>query len=142
MTLVFASQTRTYTFPPLYSIYPIYINWNLAIGFECKDQVFYQMILVNTMLVFKNLLVKFCSIFYRVRFLVKFRLKIGSLWFLQNSLDTLEKNNSALGLELTKAQKDGNDNIEKLQQVEEKCSQLQQNLQRYLKWWKPLYPWS
>ncbi|KAJ8767312.1 hypothetical protein K2173_017356 [Erythroxylum novogranatense] len=48
--------------------------------------------------------------------------------FLKNSLDTLEKKNSSLELELIKAQKDSNDNVGKLKEIEEKCSQLQQNV--------------
>ncbi|KAK7819479.1 myosin-15 [Quercus suber] len=48
--------------------------------------------------------------------------------FLKNSLDTLEKKNLALELELVKAQKDSTDSMEKLQEVENMCSQLQQNV--------------
>ncbi|XP_015572900.1 myosin-15 isoform X2 [Ricinus communis] len=49
--------------------------------------------------------------------------------FLKGSLDSLEKQNSALELELIKAQKDSNDTIAKFKETEEKCSQLQQNMQ-------------
>ncbi|XP_030951150.1 myosin-15 isoform X1 [Quercus lobata] len=48
--------------------------------------------------------------------------------FLKNSLDTLEKKNLALELELVKAQKDSTDSMEKLREVENMCSQLQQNV--------------
>ena len=58
-----------------------------------------------------------------------FSLKICS-FLLQNSLDTLEKKNSTLELDLSKTQKDSNDSIQKLQEVEQKCSKLQQNIQR------------
>ncbi|KAB1219847.1 Myosin-15 [Morella rubra] len=47
---------------------------------------------------------------------------------LKNSLDTLEKKNSALELQLVKAQKDTSDSMEKLQEVEDKCSELQWNI--------------
>ncbi|TXG61785.1 hypothetical protein EZV62_013148 [Acer yangbiense] len=48
---------------------------------------------------------------------------------LKNSLDTLEKKNSTLELDLSKTQNDSNDSIQKLQEVEQKCSKLQQNIQ-------------
>ncbi|XP_042961237.1 myosin-15 isoform X1 [Carya illinoinensis] len=48
--------------------------------------------------------------------------------FLKSALDALEKKNSALELELVKAKKDGIESIEKLQEVEHKCSELQQNV--------------
>ncbi|MBA0866168.1 hypothetical protein Goshw_018571 [Gossypium schwendimanii] len=48
---------------------------------------------------------------------------------LKSSLDTLEKKNSALELELKKALKDANDTIEKLQELEQKNSELQNNMQ-------------
>lgn len=46
-------------------------------------------------------------------------------------MNALEKKNSALEIELLKAQKDSNDTIEKLREFEEKCSQFQQNVKRY-----------
>ncbi|XP_057957772.1 myosin-15 [Malania oleifera] len=48
---------------------------------------------------------------------------------LRNSMDAFEKKNSALELELVKVQNNSNDTLEKLQEVEQKCTQLQQNLQ-------------
>lgn len=48
---------------------------------------------------------------------------------LKGSLDTLEKKNSALELELIKAQNESNNTIEKLREVEQKCSSLRQNMQ-------------
>ncbi len=51
------------------------------------------------------------------------------LW--QTSLDTLQKKNLALELELVKAQKDGSDSVEKLREIELMCSQLQQNVKRF-----------
>ncbi|KAJ0090740.1 hypothetical protein Patl1_13760 [Pistacia atlantica] len=48
---------------------------------------------------------------------------------LKSSFSTLEKKNFALELELIKAQKDNNDTIDKLREVEQKCSELQQNMQ-------------
>ncbi|KAA3490397.1 Myosin-J heavy chain [Gossypium australe] len=48
---------------------------------------------------------------------------------LKSSLDTLEKKNSALELELKKALKDANDTVEKLQELEQKNSELQNNMQ-------------
>ncbi|GAV80711.1 Myosin_head domain-containing protein/IQ domain-containing protein/DIL domain-containing protein [Cephalotus follicularis] len=48
---------------------------------------------------------------------------------LKSSLETLEKKNSALEFELIKAQKDSNSTTERLREVEQKCSQLQQNVQ-------------
>lgn len=48
--------------------------------------------------------------------------------FLKTSLDTLQKKNLALELELVKAQKDGSDSVEKLREIELMCSQLQQNV--------------
>lgn len=50
--------------------------------------------------------------------------------FWQNSLDALEKKNLALELELVKAKKDSNGSLEKLREVEHKCSELQQNVKR------------
>jgi hypothetical protein len=50
--------------------------------------------------------------------------------FWQSSLDALEKKNLALELELVKAQKDSNGSMEKLREVEHKCSELQQNVKR------------
>jgi hypothetical protein len=52
------------------------------------------------------------------------------LFFWQSSLDALEKKNLALELGLVKAQKDSYSSIEKLQEVEHKCSELQQNVKR------------
>ncbi|PPD90210.1 hypothetical protein GOBAR_DD12831 [Gossypium barbadense] len=49
---------------------------------------------------------------------------------LKSSLDTLEKKNSALELELKKALKDANDTVDKLQELEQKNSELQNNMQR------------
>ncbi|KAH9653109.1 Myosin-15 [Citrus sinensis] len=51
---------------------------------------------------------------------------------LKSSLDSLEKKNSTLELELIKAQKENNNTIEKLREVEQKCSSLQQNMQSAL----------
>ncbi|GLT85614.1 hypothetical protein SLE2022_038000 [Rubroshorea leprosula] len=48
---------------------------------------------------------------------------------LKSSLDTLEKQNSILELKLKKAQTNADDTIKKLREVEQKCSQLQQNVQ-------------
>ncbi|OMO86452.1 IQ motif, EF-hand binding site [Corchorus olitorius] len=48
---------------------------------------------------------------------------------LKSSLDTLEKKNSSLELELKKALKDANDTIEKLRELEQKNSELQRNMQ-------------
>ncbi|XP_062160286.1 myosin-15 [Alnus glutinosa] len=48
--------------------------------------------------------------------------------YLKSSLDALEKKNLALELELVKAQKDSNGSMEKLREVEHKCSELQQNV--------------
>ncbi|XWS72374.1 hypothetical protein CRYUN_Cryun02cG0034700 [Craigia yunnanensis] len=48
---------------------------------------------------------------------------------LKNSLDTLEKKNTTLELELKKALKDTNDTIEKLRELEQKNSELQNNMQ-------------
>ncbi|KAG8495473.1 hypothetical protein CXB51_013089 [Gossypium anomalum] len=48
---------------------------------------------------------------------------------LKSSLDTLEKKNSALELELKKALKDANDTVEKLQELEQRNSELQNNMQ-------------
>lgn len=50
---------------------------------------------------------------------------------LQGSLDTLEKKNSSLELELIKAQRENSDVNEKFREMEEKCSDLQQNVRRY-----------
>ncbi|KAA8546249.1 hypothetical protein F0562_003012 [Nyssa sinensis] len=47
---------------------------------------------------------------------------------LKSSLTTLEKKNSTLDCELIKAKDDTNKTIEKLREVEQMCSQLQQNL--------------
>ncbi|KAI9118645.1 hypothetical protein K1719_010977 [Acacia pycnantha] len=47
---------------------------------------------------------------------------------LKSSLDAFEKKNAALELELMKAHKVTNETIEKLREVEQKCSQFQQNL--------------
>ncbi|KAB5553062.1 hypothetical protein DKX38_010373 [Salix brachista] len=49
---------------------------------------------------------------------------------LKSSLDALEKKNSAIELELIEAQKNGNDTTVKLREIEEKCSQFQQNVRR------------
>lgn len=46
-------------------------------------------------------------------------------------MSALEKKNSALEIELLKAQKDSNDTIDKLREFEERCSQLQQSVKRY-----------
>ncbi|XP_068326692.1 myosin-15-like [Pyrus communis] len=48
--------------------------------------------------------------------------------FLKSSLDALDKKNSALETELLKARSDNTDTIQKLQEFEEKCNQLQQNV--------------
>ncbi|KAM7275184.1 hypothetical protein ACFE04_017050 [Oxalis oulophora] len=48
---------------------------------------------------------------------------------LKSSMDALEKKNTALELELMKERKDNKDTIEKLQEVEQKCSLLQKNVQ-------------
>ncbi|KAK8581891.1 hypothetical protein V6N13_144886 [Hibiscus sabdariffa] len=47
---------------------------------------------------------------------------------LKSSLDTLEKKNSSLELELRKAVKDANDTVEKLRELEQKNSELQNNM--------------
>ncbi|GMI81364.1 MYOSIN XI I, MYOSIN XI-15 [Hibiscus trionum] len=47
---------------------------------------------------------------------------------LKSSLDTLEKKNSSLELELKKAVKDANDTVEKLRELEQKNSELQNNM--------------
>ncbi|XP_008445541.1 myosin-15 isoform X1 [Cucumis melo] len=48
--------------------------------------------------------------------------------FLKSALDAMEKRNSALEVKLVEAQKEGNHTVEKLQDVEQKCSKLQQNV--------------
>lgn len=65
-------------------------------------------------------------------YLLSYEVHIDNFWFavLQSSLDSLEKKNSTLELELIKAQKENNNTIEKLREVEQKCSSLQQNMQR------------
>lgn len=60
-----------------------------------------------------------------------FSILIGCLFSLQSSLESLEKKNSELEFELIKGQKDRKDTLEKLHEVEQKCLQFQQNLQRY-----------
>lgn len=50
---------------------------------------------------------------------------------MQSSLNVLEEKNSTLGIELIKAQKDNNDLLGKLQQFEDHCSQLKQNVKRW-----------
>lgn len=50
---------------------------------------------------------------------------------LQSSLNTLEKKNCTLELELKKALKDNNDTIEKLRELEQKNFELLNNMQRY-----------
>jgi len=47
-------------------------------------------------------------------------------------LDDLEKKKLSLEAQLCKAQKESDDAIRKLREVEQKCEQLQQNLQRYV----------
>ena len=48
----------------------------------------------------------------------------------QSALDAMEKRNSALEVKLVEAQKEGSHTVEKLQDVEQKCSKLQQNVKR------------
>lgn len=50
---------------------------------------------------------------------------------IQGSMDALESKNAALELALSKARKESSDAIEKLQEVEQKCSQLQENVKRF-----------
>ncbi|KAJ7966354.1 putative myosin [Quillaja saponaria] len=47
---------------------------------------------------------------------------------LKSSLEAFEKKHSTLEFEFTKAQKDNSETIEKLREIEQKCSQLQQNV--------------
>lgn len=46
-------------------------------------------------------------------------------------MDALESKNVTLELALSKAQKESSDAIEKLQEIEQKCSQLQENVKRF-----------
>ncbi|PQP99256.1 myosin-15 [Prunus yedoensis var. nudiflora] len=48
--------------------------------------------------------------------------------FLKSSMDSLDKKNSALETELLKVRKDSTNTIQKLQEFEQKCYQLQQNV--------------
>ncbi|VVA11712.1 PREDICTED: myosin-15 [Prunus dulcis] len=48
--------------------------------------------------------------------------------FLKSSMDALDKKNSALETELLKVRKDSTNTIQKLQEFEQKCYQLQQNV--------------
>lgn len=50
---------------------------------------------------------------------------------MQSSLNTLEEKKSSLDCELIKAKQDTSDIVEKLRDVEQMCSQLQQSLRRF-----------
>lgn len=49
-------------------------------------------------------------------------------------MDALEKKNSALEVKLVEAQKSSSHTVEKLQEVEQKCTKLQQNVKRCESW--------
>lgn len=56
--------------------------------------------------------------------------RIVEVFVMQSSMDALDKKNSALETELLKVRKDSTDTIQKLQEFEQKCYQLQQNVKR------------